>query len=102
MAQLIPLPLSVSCFSKIEIGFTFLVLAHLGSPGQTAFKLVCVCVTSGITDDADTCRSLVSLQRSTVGSEAAGISRRRDRRFLFDRSLRERCAALQTPNKLLE
>ena len=62
----------------------------------------CVCVTSGITDDADTCRSLVSLQRSTVGSEAAGISRRRDRRFLFDRSLRERCAALQTQNKLLE
>ena len=33
MAQLMPLPLTVSCFSKIQIGFTFLVLAHLGRPG---------------------------------------------------------------------
>ena len=44
MAQLIPLPLTVSCFSKIQIGFTFLVPAHLGSPGQRAVKRVCVCV----------------------------------------------------------
>ena len=42
MAQLMPLPLTVSFFSKIQIGFTFLVLAHPGSPGQTAFKRVCV------------------------------------------------------------
>ena len=34
MSQLMPLPLIVSCFSKIQIGFTFLVPAHLGSPGQ--------------------------------------------------------------------
>jgi len=27
MAQLMPLPLTVSCFSKIQIGFTYLVLA---------------------------------------------------------------------------
>jgi len=45
MAQLMPLLLTVSCFSKIQIGFTFLVLAHLGSPGQRAVKRVCVCVT---------------------------------------------------------
>jgi len=38
MAQLMQLPLTVSCFSKIEVGFTFLVLAHLGSPGQRAVK----------------------------------------------------------------
>jgi len=38
MAQLMPLPLTVSCFSKIQIGFTFLVPAHLGSPGQRAVK----------------------------------------------------------------
>jgi len=44
MAQLMPLPLTVSCFSKIQIGFTFLVLAHLGSPGKRAIKRVCVCV----------------------------------------------------------
>ena len=29
MAQLMPLPLTASCFSKIQIGFTFLVPAHL-------------------------------------------------------------------------
>ena len=39
-AQLMPLPLTVSCFSKIQIGFTFLVLAHPGSPGKTALKRV--------------------------------------------------------------
>ena len=44
MAHLMPLPLTVSCFSKIQIGFTFLVPAHLGSPGQRAVKQVCVCV----------------------------------------------------------
>jgi len=44
MAQLMPLPLTVSCFSKIQIGFTFLVLAQPGSPGQRAVKRVCVCV----------------------------------------------------------
>jgi len=41
-AQLMPLPLTVSRFSKIQIGFTFLVLAHLGSPGKRAVKQVCV------------------------------------------------------------
>ena len=44
MAQLMPLPLTVSCLSKIQIGYTFLVLAQPGSPGQKAVKLVCVCV----------------------------------------------------------
>jgi len=43
-AQLTPLPLTVSCFSKIQIGFTFLVPAHLGSPGKRAVKRECVCV----------------------------------------------------------
>jgi len=41
-AQLMPLPLAVCCFSKIQISFTFLVLAHPGSPGQRAVKRVCV------------------------------------------------------------
>ena len=44
MSQLMPLPLTVSCFSKIQIGFTFLVLAHPGRPGQRAVKRMCVCV----------------------------------------------------------
>jgi len=43
-AQLMSLPLTVSCSSKIQIGFTFLVPAHLGSPGKRAVKCVCVCV----------------------------------------------------------
>jgi len=42
MAQLMPLPLTVSCFSKIQIGFTFPVPAHPGSPGKRAVKRVCV------------------------------------------------------------
>ena len=47
MAQLMPLPLTVSCFSKIQIGFTFLVLAYPGSPGKGLLNgcgCVCVCV----------------------------------------------------------
>ena len=42
IAQLMPLPPTVSCFSKIQIGFTFLVPAHPGSPGQRDVKRVCV------------------------------------------------------------
>ena len=44
MAQPMPLPLTVSCSSKIQIGFTFLVPAHPVSPGKRAVKRVCVCV----------------------------------------------------------
>ena len=46
MAQVMPLPLTVSCFSKIQIGFTFLVPAHPGSPEKRAVKRVCMCVIS--------------------------------------------------------
>jgi len=44
MAQLMPLPLTVACYSKIQIGFTFLVPAHPGSPEKRAVKRVCVCL----------------------------------------------------------
>ena len=44
MAQLMPLPLTVSCFSKIQIGFTILVPAHLFGPRKRAVKWACVCV----------------------------------------------------------
>ena len=40
MAQLTPLPLTVSCFGKIQIGFSFLALADPGSPGKGAVKSV--------------------------------------------------------------
>ena len=43
MAQMMPLPLTVSCFTKIQIGFTFLVPAHTGSPGKRAVKRVSMC-----------------------------------------------------------
>ena len=45
-AQLMPLPLTVSCVSKIQIGFTFLVPDHPGSPGQRAVKRVMMSVFS--------------------------------------------------------
>ena len=44
IALLMPLPLTVSCFSKIQIGFTFLVPAHPGYLGKRAIIRVCVCV----------------------------------------------------------
>ena len=43
MAQPMALPLTVSCFSKIQIGFTFLVPAHLGSPRKKTVERVCMC-----------------------------------------------------------
>ena len=45
MAQLMPLPLTVSCFRKIQTGFAFLVPAHPGSPGKGPLNgCACVCV----------------------------------------------------------
>ena len=48
-----PLPLTVTCFSKIQTGFAFLVSAYLGSPGKKVVKQVCVCqlMTSGLKRD---------------------------------------------------
>jgi len=43
MTRLMPLPLTVSCFSKIQIDFTFLIPANPGSPGKGPLN-VCVCV----------------------------------------------------------
>jgi len=43
-AQLMPLSLTVSCFSEIQIVFTFLVPSDPGSDGKRAVKRVCVCV----------------------------------------------------------
>ena len=44
MAQVMPLPRTVSCFSKIQIGFAFLVPAHPGGPGKRAVERMCVSV----------------------------------------------------------
>jgi len=61
MAQLMSLPLTVSCFSKIQIDFTLLVPAHPGSLGKGPLN-GCVCVaTSGVS--AATIRTLQSSLR---------------------------------------
>jgi len=45
MPQLMPLPLTVSCFSQIQIGFTFLVPAHPLVPEKEPLNgCVCVCL----------------------------------------------------------
>jgi len=54
MAQLMPLPLTVSCFSKTQIGIAFLVPAHPCSPGKRAVKRVCVCAPDALPDAQST------------------------------------------------
>jgi len=77
MAQLMPLPPTVSCFSKIQIGFTFLVPAHLGSPGKRAIKRMCVCVCV-LTVNCEFCcyvwqRQAIPLNRHQSSCIAAGM-----------------------------
>ena len=65
MAQLMPLPLTVSCFSEMQLGFTLLVPAHPGSPGKRAVKRMCVCVCNcdlvDVSGDAGRCGSSLSV-----------------------------------------
>ena len=73
MAQLTPLPLTVSCFSKIQIGFTFLVPAFPGSPGKRAVERVCVCgVTTAV--QASTVELKHRVQSNICHSLAASIT----------------------------
>ena len=72
IAQLMPLPLTVSCFRKIQIGFTFLVPAHPGSPGQRVVKRVCdKSVTRGHTDHFSTDNSLDKQQKYVTSSHVS-------------------------------
>jgi len=59
LAQLMPLPLTVSCFSKIQFAFTFLVPSDLDSPGLRAVKRVCVCG----------CRSRFTVSRARISKD---------------------------------
>jgi len=72
-----PLPLTVSCFSKIQIGFTFLVLAHLGSPGKGPLNgCVCVCVCVCCSMHQYECVALgkgISLQRGRFCARSLAI-----------------------------
>ena len=62
MAQLMPLPLIVSCFSNIQIGCTFLVPAHPGSSGGRAVKRVC-----------DTCHCLCCIEAGAAAGSLVGL-----------------------------
>ena len=44
MAQLMPLPLTVSRFTKIQIGLPLWYRLTCSSPGKRAVKCMCVCV----------------------------------------------------------
>ena len=65
MAQLMPLPFTVSCFSKIQIGFTFLVPAHLGSPGKGPLN-GCVCERCAQVSYTPECRAVQSINQSCI------------------------------------
>jgi len=100
MAQLMPLPLTVSCFSKIEIGFTFLVPAHPGSPRKGAVKRVCyrfanslcVCIENKINTDSATCPVVAMFEFkklhivTTGGGSPASVNVHRSTEFHVDRS----------------
>jgi len=83
-AHLMPLPLTVSCFSKIQIGVTFLVPAHLGSPGQRAIKWVCVCNLQTVWIDIEISRAYLmytlcskkwnKIKKSSLSSKLKGVS----------------------------
>ena len=82
MAQLMPLPLTVSCFSKIQTGFTFLVPAHPGNPGKRAVKRVCVfvcvlhlgstptaCLSSSLHIDVELLKEVVQTYWEQIGQD---------------------------------
>jgi len=77
MAQLMPLPLTVCCFGKIQIGFTFLLPAHLGSPGHRAVKRVCVCVCACVCLEAINgtviCTDLLTVSFSNTTSDLVSV-----------------------------
>jgi len=68
MAQLMPLPLIVSCFSEIQIGFTFLVPAHPGIPGKRAVKGVC-----GLVNDKTWFMNLLKLDGNCTSDISCGL-----------------------------
>ena len=76
MAHLTPLPLTVSCFSKIQIGFTFLVPAYPGRPGQRAVKRVLLqhAVASQSYGLVSACLSLRLSQVGTLSKRLNGTS----------------------------
>ena len=81
MAQLMPLPLTVSCFSKSRLVFTFLVPAYPGSPGKRAVKRVCVCVCVCVWDR----RTLVNHNQRLLCGRFSFIPQHSDRQLVHQR-----------------
>jgi len=74
MAQLMPLPPTVSCLSKIQIDCTFLVPAHPASPGQRAVKRVCVCVCVYISYYSDISRQTLTFIQHICGLQVKRLN----------------------------
>ena len=81
MAQLMPLPLTVSCFSEIQIGCTFVVLAHPVSPRKRAVKqeCVCVCFQSSCSTDRQTHMIVTMVTRADVWMGVCACTANRQR-----------------------
>ena len=61
-----PLPLTVTCFSEIQTGFTFLVPVHPGSPGQRTVKRVSLSIICQIDDGLkNVCLKFSGLEKYT-------------------------------------
>jgi len=77
VAQLMPLPLTVSCFSKIQIGFSCLVPAHLLSwkkgPLNECMLLCCaqMCMSDMNVADSEVDKSVIELV-DHIWTEATG------------------------------
>ena len=80
MAQLLPLPLTDTCFSKIQIGFTFLVPAHLGSPGKGPLN-GCVCVGVSWLLRSESAFVVTAIPAAAVASQAVSDGRAQHRQF---------------------
>ena len=95
-----PLPLTVSCFSKIQTGFIFLVPAQLGSPGQRAVKRACVCYCSLYINSGAYMYDSGRLVRDALQQFSSWINRYRVDDVLYTRYRARHCivhAALRTP-----
>ena len=75
------MPLTVLASVKSRLCFTFLVLAHLGSPGKRAVKRVCVCVRCR--DELQVCENQGGYIFYAGGSIAGVSCRRRWPRLLL-------------------
>jgi len=71
---LMSLPLTISCFSKIHIGLTFLVPAHPGSPRQRTDKRVCVSYYSGTQTDSVRMKNSLHILCYTVMTRRCKLS----------------------------